>query len=239
MQILDLSFATPYLNLACDEALLQACEAGAGKPVLRFWETDHYFVVLGHANKAHVEADIDACRRFEIPILRRSSGGGSVVNGPGCLNYTLVLPNEPGGPVGKVNQTYAYILARQKRALQTLLNDEIEILGISDLAIGQLKFSGNAQRRKKNYILFHGTFLLNFDFSWVTKLLPFPSQQPDYRKSRHHSEFLMNLNLPVEKVKQCLQKEWEAYEPYENVPYKKIEELAANQFTQDEWNFKF
>src|SRR5688572_6131078 len=91
MRWLDLTFPTPAENLACDEALLDLCEAGFADEVLRFWESPTHFVVVGYGNKVDSEVEVAACRADGIPILRRCTGGGTVLQGPGCLNYSLVL----------------------------------------------------------------------------------------------------------------------------------------------------
>src|SRR5689334_16956944 len=91
MKILDLTLPTPAENLACDEALLQAAETGNSGEVLRFWESPTHFVVVGYANKVGAEVNVAACDARNVPILRRCSGGGTVLQGPGCLNYALVL----------------------------------------------------------------------------------------------------------------------------------------------------
>ena len=97
MKYLDLTFADPKHNLACDEALGDNFEAADGGEVLRLWEPADHFVVLGYSNRIAVEVNVGACEVRGIPILRRFSGGGAVVQGPGCLNYTLVLGNERPG----------------------------------------------------------------------------------------------------------------------------------------------
>src|SRR5687768_735134 len=92
MKLLDLTLKTPAENLALDEALLDFCEQGQGADeILRFWEPREYFVVVGYANKVDLEVDRAACEKLNVPILRRCTGGGTVVQGPGCLNYTLIL----------------------------------------------------------------------------------------------------------------------------------------------------
>ena len=89
---LDLTLATPEDNLACDEALLDWAEAHESPGLLRFWESDRRFVVLGYANRVADEVDVEACRAEDVPVLRRCSGGGTVLQGPGCVNYALILP---------------------------------------------------------------------------------------------------------------------------------------------------
>lgn len=239
MKLLDLSFSSPYQTIACDEALLLQCEDDGGGPILRFWETKTPFVVLGRSNKTELEVNISACREHQVPIVRRTSGGGSVMNGPGCLNYTLILPIDPNGPLAKIDRTYLYVLERHQTILQDMADRTVQIQGISDLSINGRKFSGNAQRRKRRYVLFHGTFLLNFDIGSITQLLPMPSKQPDYRAQRQHADFLVNLNIETSKLKESLIRVWDANEPLETVPHDRIEEMASMQFSQDEWTFQF
>ena len=73
MKYFDGTYPTPAENLACDEALLNLCEEGRGGEVLRFWEPREPFVVVGYANRAAREVDLDACRTRGIPVLRRCS----------------------------------------------------------------------------------------------------------------------------------------------------------------------
>src|SRR5579871_210269 len=93
MRFLDLTLATPAENLACDEALLDWCEENAaeGEEILRFWESPEPFVVVGYANRIEAEVEVENCQARHVPILRRCSGGGTVVQGHGCLNYALIL----------------------------------------------------------------------------------------------------------------------------------------------------
>ena len=60
MNYLDLTFPTPEENLACDEALLDWCEAGDGPEVLRFWEPQQHFVVVGYSNRVEREVNVEA-----------------------------------------------------------------------------------------------------------------------------------------------------------------------------------
>jgi len=102
-----------------------------------------------------------------------------------------------------------------------------------------LKFAGNSQRRRKNFLLFHGTLLLDCDLALVSELLLMPSLQPDYRASRSHSEFITNLKLPAEKVKTALAKIWNANQELKNPPLEEITRLAREKYSTREWNFKF
>jgi len=247
MKLLDLTLPSPAENLACDEALLDWCEAGTGEEVLRFWESRKHFVVVGYANKVACEVNVAASEANGIPVYRRCSGGGTVLQGPGCLNYTLVLKITEHGPFRSITSANRFIMERNRVAIQSLFpnseprtpNSEISARGHTDLCLGNLKFSGNSQRRRKHFLLFHGTFLLNFDLALVSEVLRMPSKQPDYRKRRTHAKFLTNLNLPAENVKAALQRAWNAESSLKDPPLKKIAALAREKYATREWNLKF
>ena len=258
MKYVDLTFPTPEENLACDEALLDSCDASDGPEVLRFWEPQQHFVVVGYSNRVEREVNVEACRESRIPILRRCSGGGTVLQGPGCLNYSLILRMDSDPALQTVTGTNRFVMERNRAALEKLLSDhshrektlslnsqlstpnsQISVLGHTDLAIDGRKFSGNAQRRKRRAVLFHGSFLLNFDLTLVSRLLPMPSKQPDYRGSRSHAEFLMNLKASASEVKAVLRQAWGAAEALKELSSAGTSELCKKKYSTGEWNLKF
>jgi lipoate---protein ligase len=246
MKWLDLTLPSPAENLACDEALLDWCEDGKGGETLRFWESPEFFVVVGYANKIANEVNITECEKCGIPILRRCSGGGTVLQGPGCLNYALVLHITNDGPLRTIGQSNRFIMERNRAAIESLFfkseirnsKFEISVCGHTDLAVGGRKFSGNSQRRRKKFLLFHGTFLLDFKLSLIGELLQMPSKQPDYRQNRNHDKFLMNLKIPADRLKNTLIKAWNATGELCDFPKQEFHKLAVEKYSTARWNFR-
>jgi lipoate-protein ligase A len=239
MKCFDRTLDTPQENLACDEALLDWCEEGFGDDLLRFWQPRQPFVVLGYSNKARTEVNLESCRTLGLPVLRRCSGGGTVVQGPGCFNYSLILQIKSGSPLDGITEANAFIMNRHRNALNPLLGGRVLIQGYTDLTLGGLKFSGNSQRRKRRCLLFHGSFLLGLDLSLIKRVLPLPSKQPGYRANRSHTDFLTNLNLTRAEIKAALSKTWSADELLNEFPEDRIAQLARDKYATDEWNLKF
>ena len=238
MKIVDLTLATPEENLACDEALLDECDGREGMEVLRFWQPRQYFVAVGYSNQVEREVNVAACRERGVPVLRRCSGGGAVLQGPGCLNYSLVLRMDSNAALETVTGTNRFVMERNRAALEHLLERRVHVEGFTDLAMDGRKFSGNAQRRKRRAILFHGSFLMNFDFSLASQLLPMPSKQPDYRQSRSHGEFLRNMEASAEDVKLALRRAWQADELLTDPPLATTQALVDQKYSAQEWNLR-
>ena len=239
MQYLDLTLSTPEENLACDEALLDLCEAGGAKELLRFWEPRRHFVVLGYSRRLAADVRVAQCQRLQIPIMRRVSGGGTVLQGPGCLNVSLIVDLQTRGPCRSARGTNAWILARNQAALTPILSQTITVQGSSDLALGTRKFSGNAQRRRQRFALFHGTFLLRLNLKLMEEILPIPESQPAYRAYRTHEAFLANLHVEPQRIKDALRAAWGAITPLRQPPLERIRSLVATRYATDAWNLKF
>ncbi|MEJ0088856.1 MAG: lipoate--protein ligase family protein [Limisphaerales bacterium] len=247
MKLLDLTLPTPAENLACEEALLDACDEHGGDEILRFWQAHETFVVVGYANRIASEVNIPVCAAGKIPVFRRCSGGGTVLQGRGGLNYALILRITEDGPLRNITSANQFIMERNRAAIESIfprpqtpdLRLEITVSGHTDLALNGLKFSGNSQRRKRNFLLFHGTFLLNFNLALVSEFLRMPSLQPDYRAGRSHDEFLVNLNLSVEQVKAALQKVWSTTDGLKDFPIQETQRLVTEKYSTDGWNLKF
>lgn len=238
MQYLDLSLPTPEGNLACDEALLERCEEGLADETLRVWESSQPFVAVGYANRVGAEVNVPFCRDNGLPILRRCSGGGTVLQGPGCFSYALILRIDPAGPCRTVTATNQFVLGRQRAILEDLLRRPVQVRGQTDLALGELKFSGNSQRRKRRALVFHGSFLLDFDIPLIERALLMPSKQPDYRARRSHSDFLTNLRLPAPELARALRRGWQADPPADDVPIERIRQLAREKYASHEWTWR-
>jgi lipoate-protein ligase A len=233
MRYLELTLPTPEENLALDEALLLDAEATGGE-VLRIWEWSRPAVVLGSGCKLAEEVNQDACRADGVPILRRSSGGGTVLLGPGCLLFSLVLDTERAKELADIRRSYVYILERIARALAPEVVGA-EVRGISDLAIDGRKFSGNAQQRKQRHILHHGSLLYAFDAANVARYLPPPPREPEYRAGRAHAEFLMNLALSRAMLAERLRVEWRAEAGAGAWPQHDVQRLVSEKYSKAEW----
>ncbi len=234
MKLLDYTLPSAAENLALDEALLVAADE-CGE-VLRLWELPTYAVVVGSGGSVAIDVNVSACEAAGVPMLRRASGGGTVVLGPGCLCFSLVLNYDHAPRLNEIPASNQYILGRVVRALAPVVSAAVE--GTSDLAVGGVKFSGNSQQRKRTHFLHHGTLLCGFDLTRLSKYLNAPERQPDYRRARSHDEFVTNLPVSVEEAKRLLVAEWQPEGDYAPVPLEKVRELVAEKYTRAEWTHR-
>jgi lipoate-protein ligase A len=234
MHFLDLTLSEAAANLALDEALLLAAEAGRGGEVLRVWEWPQWAVVLGSGGCLAEDVEELACAIDAVPVLRRSSGGGTVLIGRGCLCYSLVLAYQRHPALREIPFSYVYILEHVRAALHGLLPG-IERAGTSDLTANGCKFSGTAQQRKRHHLLHHGTLLYDFDLTAVGRYLRLPMRQPEYRAQRPHETFLRNLPTSAADLRRGLRTAWQAHEETTTWPRETVAQLVAEKYSQMQW----
>jgi lipoate-protein ligase A len=236
MQFFDLTLPLLAENLALEEALLLAAEAGQGCEVLRFWEWPEHAVVLGSGGKLAADVDLAACDADKIPVARRSSGGGTVLLGAGCLLYTLVLDYQRHPALGGIASSYQYVLRQVADGLGELAPGAY-FAGTSDLAINGRKFSGNSQQRKHRFMLHHGTLLYDFDMERTVQYLHMPERQPEYRAHRSHHDFMTNLRAKRSQLVEALGNAWHAgVEPQAwHAAMSYVPQLLADKYSQASW----
>jgi lipoate-protein ligase A len=236
MKLLELTLPTPEENIALDEALLEEAETGVdGDETLRLWEPDRLTVVVGRSSRVPVEVRTDECRRRGIAVLRRISGGAAVVTGRGCLMYAVVLSMKRRPELRMIETAHRFVLETIAGALRPLA-PSLTRRGISDLALGPRKCSGNSLRVKRHWLLYHGTLLYDFPLEEIDRLLAMPPRQPDYRQGRLHGRFVGNLPLDRQTLARCLISACAAGAPRSDWPQPLTAALVATRYGLPEWN---
>ena len=210
MLLKDITLPTPQENILYDNVLLDLAEQGIAGEALRFWESRELFIVLGRTGNPAADLRVAKVRADRVPVLRRSSGGGTVVQGKGCLNYTLVLSKERP-EIRDLRRSYQFICGNIIAAIKDCGIDAA-FRPLSDVALveGNKKVSGNAQKRSRKFILHHGTLLYQFDLEKIAEYLAMPEDVPEYRQNRSHSDFVTNIPAEAGALKREIQRSFSA-----------------------------
>ena len=239
MQLIDLTLDNAAENLALDEALLEAAEAHAcPAEMLRVWESPEWVAVVGRSSRVDEEVRLDECALRGIPVLRRCSGGASVLIGPGCLLYSVVLSCELRPALRMIEEAHRFVLDHTARALAAICPGTILRQGISDLTLGNRKFSGNSLRCKRTHLLYHGTLLYDFALPLLGLCLKSPPRQPEYRACRDHDQFVTNLPVAATLLRQTLIESWQPERVLDAWPRDLTNQLVRERYARHEWNLR-
>jgi lipoate-protein ligase A len=234
MTYFEITLPTAAENVALDEALVAMAEEGSGGSALRVWELDHRAVVLGASGRVAEDVKRDACEADGIPIARRSSGGGTVLIGPGALNFTVVLPVGSDPRLGGVDTAQIHVLERAAEALRAA-GPDVRVMGSGDLTLDGRKFSGSAQRRLKRWVMVHATVLYGLDLADVSRYLHPPKRQPSYREGRAHDDFLTLVPLSRPEIVAALRMAWPGESGESPPPIELAARLVVEKFGRDDW----
>ncbi len=188
MELICQSAPTVAGNLAIDDAAARVAWA-TGLHRLRLWWGGPAAVVMGSSERPEQVVDAAACARLGVDVLKRSTGGGSVLETCGVLNYSLVTPAPASLDPKACFRPGIELICAILAAFGVAGKPE----GTSDVAVGGRKISGNAQARRWKAVLVHGTLLVDFDYELAAAVLKHPPREPAYRRKRNHREFLVTL----------------------------------------------
>ena len=153
----------PYLNMAIEEALLEAVEREDVPNTLRLWRSS-CSVVVGLSEKVEETVNLENCRQLQIPVLRRFTGGGTVYIDLGNLNWTFVFRREREARMVNSLRIFEECSVPIAEALGDF-GVKAEFKPPNALFIGLNKISGMAIYIKRRSVLCHGTLLINADLN--------------------------------------------------------------------------
>lgn len=120
------------------------------------WQIDRT-CVMGRHQVAHMEVNLDFCRKEHIDVVRRKSGGGCIYADLGNVMWSLITP---AGPVEPLFAEYAACVADGLRQLGA----PVEVSGRNDIKlVDGGKICGNAFYHLTHRNIVHGTMLYDTD----------------------------------------------------------------------------
>ena len=235
-RLLEVTLGDPFSNLALEEVLF----TGLQVPTLRVWSNQET-VIIGRAQLAKFETNLEYCRCNSIPIVRRFTAGGTVYNGPGNLNWSFFVPRDTGGTgagLGDAVRVFASFTTLVVRALRACRVD-CEINPPNSIVDRRGKISGMAAYISKGGVLCHGTLLIDADLEEVETLTR-PSDEGlarRYPRSRFAPVSNCGVEAPefVFKLAECSGYDLEK-DRLTAAESKSALDLTASKYADDDWN---
>ncbi|MHB9146040.1 MAG: lipoate--protein ligase family protein [Symbiobacteriia bacterium] len=193
-RLLDTGHLPAAMNMAIDEAILEAHAAGRVPPTLRFYGWNPGAVSIGYFQRLEAEVDLAACQALGLDVVRRPTGGRAVLHEPE-LTYSVVIRQEllPGDVVYTYRVLCQGLLAGMQR-LGVPAELAIPAAGAMrpqgpaaaacfttsswyELVVDGRKLVGSAQMRRDGVILQHGSILLDLDADRLFAALRVPPER--------------------------------------------------------------
>lgn len=163
-------------------------------------------IVMGISGKPKEVINFDKFSQTPLPIIKRYSGGGTVVVDKNTLFISFICNKTLVNFVPYPEPLMRWTEKIYKNAW-SMLDFELKE---NDYVIGQKKIGGNAQYLTKSRFVHHSTFLWDYQSKFMNLLLH-PQKTPSYRSGRCHETFVTKLcnycdnrQLLIEALKQKL-----------------------------------
>jgi lipoate-protein ligase A len=177
-RLLPLEVRNGYWNMALDEAILKAVIEKKSANTLRFYKWFPSTASIGRNQSLTSEVDLKFAEKNNIIVVRRITGGGAVFHdNKGEITYSIVCP------IVFLEKLNAVKVLEQFEIIESGIVTGLNLFGLKTdkgiihcpaLFLDGKKFSGNAQVRKNNYLLQHGTILLEINPELMYSILTPP-----------------------------------------------------------------
>jgi lipoate-protein ligase A len=237
-------------GLAVDDALPESVARHGSSPILHLY-TFVPSIIVGKYQDIEAALRLDRCRARGIEYNRRSTGGGTVIMGPEIIALGLGInvdcPGLKNGTVGGVFESVSEVLIRA-----------LENLGIpayfrpkNDLEVAGKKIAGlSAASETGKSLLFHTSFLVDFDVELMTDIMNTPLVKLSDKGYNCFSRRMTTVreelgkDVPVTRVMDAIQESFESvfgirFQEDEPDRWEKetVERLIWERYTNKDWIF--
>ena len=176
---------------------------------LMIWQPEYPVIVIGQSNSPEKYVLMEKALSKKIPVIKRPTGGETVVLTPKMIIISLVLKSD------KLPKSSDFFVSINNILIPILINSglkDVYYRGISDLAVNDKKIMGSSIYRKPGMLFYHSVLNYGESPQYIASFLKHPVREPDYRKGRSHSEFVTTMetagiNVSMENLMENLEKQ--------------------------------
>lgn len=221
----------PYFNIAAEYQLFLE----AGKETQLFLWQNRKAVILGRNQNISAECNMEFLEKHHIQPVRRFSGGGSVFQDLGNVNFTFLSIEAAAAP---------------DRYLEVIKN-AVGFLGIpcdysnrNDLLTGGKKFSGHAYYSDQGKYMYHGTLMVSVDLGLLSgalhpSYLKLHSKGIDSVKSRVVNLSQVNRSITAERIKaaciKAFRREFVAEDKVSYIDSRNMRPIVLDKLRNESW----
>jgi len=174
-RFLTTGYNNAFYNMALDYAILSANRERKVPPTVRFYGWMPSGISIGYFQSLIEEVNIEQCKNLGVDCVRRITGGGAVFHEKE-VTYSIVVPESHPRIPKNILKSYSRICGAIIKGLDKL-DIESKYMPINDIVANGKKISGNAQTRKENTVLQHGTIITDVDVEKMFSLLKVPNEK--------------------------------------------------------------
>lgn len=225
------------MNLAMEEAIARACGKKIVKNTLRFWRNKGA-IIIGYFQNAFEEINFEECKKYNLQIVRRFTGGGAVYHDIGNLNYSISVSNEEEWIPKDIYGFFGIFIDIIINGLKKIGVKAFK-KGINNIFYEEKKISGLAASNQWETAFLHGCLLVSANIDIMRKVLK------KMKNETINIENILGYKIPLEKIIKALKESFEEKlnikiieEDLTKYEYNLANKLYKEKYIKEEWNFK-
>ncbi len=175
-RLLDTGVGSAALNMALDEAILEARSQNLIPNTLRFLQFSPPCVLVGYHQAVEQEVRTEFCRQQGIEINRRLTGGGALFWDESQVGWEIYALDDRPALLGRPEHLYIRLIEGAIRGLAKL-GVQAAFRPKNDIEVGGRKISGTGGTALDGAFLFQGTLLVDFDVETMLRALRIPIEK--------------------------------------------------------------
>jgi len=234
------------MNLAVNEAIFRSRRVGLTRDTLRLWQGPNS-VVLGTSGSYRDDVNHEACRKYDIEIVRAVSVSCEVLySDMGSLNFTVAVD---AAPLKHLIKNYQPVLS-EYQILNEGIAKGLQRFGVDLKADPSVVYVDNRRISKAlplwfyDYMLFQGTLQINTDLDVYDEVIR-TKRYPERKDVSTSLGRKLGKNIEVDEVKKALVQGFEErlgvrFEEQGLIEdeQKLIEKLYRVKYSLSKWNVK-
>lgn len=217
------------MNMSIEHAIYESVANGREAPTIRFYKWLNSSVSIG-AYQNPKEINLSACKKHDVGMVRRMTGGRAVFHDRVDFTYSVIAPIRIFEY--SIENAYRQICSWIINALNELcINAGLE--NKNDIVVNGKKISGNAAKAMdKGIYLQHGTLVYDIDFEIMPKVL---NISEDLVKERATS-ILQHRKISQDEIYDALKNNFTANKDFKTEMLSKYELMRAEDLAKTKYS---
>jgi len=209
-RLIDLGQAEPLVVQTFYEAVAKAVDEGTSPNTLILVQPSSPYVCVGFHQEMEKEVNIEYCRSNNLPIIRRSQGGGTVYLDSKQIFYQAVASGKSEVIPLSVEKLFEKFLSATVYVYRKL-GLQAEYKALNDVIVNGRKISGNgAGKFGEDITILVGNIILDLDYDSMANVLKVPSEKFRDKVAKSMREWVTCLSRelkhipPVDEIKKLV-----------------------------------
>jgi lipoate-protein ligase A len=198
-RLLDLGAVDGFVMTSLYEAVAKAQEEHNFENTLILNYPTEPFVNVGFHQIVEKEVDLNFVQQEKFPIIRRSIGGGTILDGPWEQDYFFIVGKKSSDCPNDIKDFYRKYLSIVTSTLRGF-DVKADYKPINDIIVNDRKISGNGGVSIGESMVLAGDILLDLPTELMTRVLKVPDEKFRDKLQKSLSEWMTSLCIELKEI---------------------------------------